>query len=278
MAGATSLIQLILKKWGDDIAGAAKELEEKVGFPESVANRIATGELPMDAESVAKRVQDQGYGDVVYRGINGEYDPDKAGYYQMFTTSEQDAAEYGENVIEARLRRGNNAAIDGKGRNFHSVYVGDAPKNLFDNLRLPNRESQSARTDDIAHAAKGVGYDSVTIKNIHDKADNEIPKRPAENATGPSDEEIMRELGLEYSPSPNASPTPDARNYDPVDVDVVFDPSRIRSPNAAFDPEYTGSNIMGNATVPLLGLLATGSVGAGVLLNSLFAEAEKAKK
>ena len=32
MAGATSLIELILKKWGDDIAGAAKELEEKVGF------------------------------------------------------------------------------------------------------------------------------------------------------------------------------------------------------------------------------------------------------
>ena len=55
MPAATSLIELILKKWGDDIAGAAKELEEKVGFPESVANRIATGELPMDAESVAKR-------------------------------------------------------------------------------------------------------------------------------------------------------------------------------------------------------------------------------
>ena len=27
MAGATSLVQLILKKWGDDAAGAAKELE-----------------------------------------------------------------------------------------------------------------------------------------------------------------------------------------------------------------------------------------------------------
>ena len=145
MAGATSLIQLILKKWGDDIAGAAKELEEKVGFPESVANRIATGELPMDAESVAKRVQDQGYGDVVYRGINGEYDPDKAGYYQMFTTSEQDAAEYGENVIEARLRRGNNAAINGKGRNFNSVYVGDAPKNLFDNLRLSQQRKSKRK-------------------------------------------------------------------------------------------------------------------------------------
>ena len=68
MSGATPLVQLILKKWGDDIAGAAKELEEKVGFPESVANRIATGELPMDAESVAKRAQDQGYGKTLYHG------------------------------------------------------------------------------------------------------------------------------------------------------------------------------------------------------------------
>ena len=41
MAGATSIVELILKKWGDDIAGAAKELEEKVGFPEvEVANRM----------------------------------------------------------------------------------------------------------------------------------------------------------------------------------------------------------------------------------------------
>ena len=45
MPGATSLVELILKKWGDDIAGAAKELEDTAGFPESVANRIATGEF-----------------------------------------------------------------------------------------------------------------------------------------------------------------------------------------------------------------------------------------
>ena len=68
MAGATSLVELILKKWGDDIAGAAKELEEKVGFPESVANRIATGELPMDPKSVEARRIEQGYGDELYHG------------------------------------------------------------------------------------------------------------------------------------------------------------------------------------------------------------------
>ena len=68
MAGATSLVELILKKWGDDIAGAAKELEDTAGFPESVANRIASGELPMDEASRLKRAQEQGYGDELYHG------------------------------------------------------------------------------------------------------------------------------------------------------------------------------------------------------------------
>jgi hypothetical protein len=69
----------------------------------------------------------------------------------------------------------------------------------------------------------------------------------------------MRELGLDYSPSTNTQPAPDARNYDPVDVDVVYDPSRIRSVNAAFDPQYTGSNIMGNADPRLLAGVAAGT-------------------
>jgi hypothetical protein len=57
---------------------------------------------------------------------------------------------------------------------------------------------------------------------------------------------------------------------------AVFDPDDIRSPNAAFDPQYTGSNIMGGAagTAGLAGLLAAGQSEeseAGVLgkvLNS----------
>lgn len=38
--GATSLVELILKKFGDDTAGAAKELERLGGFPESVSQRM----------------------------------------------------------------------------------------------------------------------------------------------------------------------------------------------------------------------------------------------
>ena len=83
MPAATSLIELILKKWGDDIASAAKELEEKVGFPESVANRIATGELPMDEASRVARREAQTRPETYYNGGNTggllEVDPEMSG-------------------------------------------------------------------------------------------------------------------------------------------------------------------------------------------------------
>ena len=63
--GATSLVDLIRKQFGDDIDGATQELVRMGGYPESVARRIATGELPMDAESVARRADEQGYGPVL---------------------------------------------------------------------------------------------------------------------------------------------------------------------------------------------------------------------
>ena len=40
----------------------------KLGFPESVAKRIVSGELPMDEASRMKRAEEQGYGDVLYHG------------------------------------------------------------------------------------------------------------------------------------------------------------------------------------------------------------------
>ena len=43
---------------------------------------------------------------------------------------------------------------------------------------------------------------------------------------------------------------------------TFFRPNNNRSPKTAFDPEYTGSNIMGSAAVPMLGATALGSAGA----------------
>ena len=238
----------------------------RLGFPESTATKIASGELPMDKASRMQRAEEQGYSpDVVYRGISKDYDPDKAGHYQMFTSSGQDAAEYGDNVIEARLNLGDSIEVDGRGRNFNNIYVGDLPSDLFDRLHGSQKDSLIARTDDLAHAANEAGNDSLIIKNIYDKADNEIPKRPSPNITSRMpDIELLRELGIEVDATPAKSGDSfvDTKNYDPVDVSVVFDPSRVRSSDAAFDPDYKGSNILGNATPEFMALLAAGGAGA----------------
>ena len=275
-AGSTALIASLLAE--DSKAGVgghiAKEVADlvRLGFPESTATKIASGELPMDTASRMQRAEEQGYSpDVVYRGIGRDYDPDKAGHYQMFTSSSQDAAEYGDNVIEARLNLGDSIEVDGRGRNFNNIYVGDLPSNLFDRLHGSERESLIARTDDLAHAANKAGNDSLIIKNIYDKADNEIPKRPSPNTDSRMpDIELLRGLGIEVdaTPAKSGGSFVDTENYDPVDVSVVFDPSRVRSADAAFDPDYKGSNILGEYALP---------AGSTALMASLLAAPEEAE-
>lgn len=193
MAGATSLVQLILKKWGDDIAGAAKELEEKVGFPESVANRIATGELPMDEASRMARAAEQGYDTSrpVYHGTDTdflEFDPDRAIGSQFWSTTDKAAVERGD-----------------VGAAGHGVI-----KELYHNIQNP------AGWDE---------YDKLLLDEISGRGHD----------------------GLKLS-DPDGHATM-----------VAFDPKQYKSTDAAFDPEYTGSNIMGGLALPVAaGLLAAG--------------------
>jgi hypothetical protein len=55
----------------------------------------------MNPEARMQRAQDIGFDTsrVAYRGLSGEYDPNKAGNYQMFTSSPEDAGEYGSSVV-----------------------------------------------------------------------------------------------------------------------------------------------------------------------------------
>jgi hypothetical protein len=73
--------------------------------------------------------------------------------------------------------------------------------------------------------------------------------------------ETMRRGGARGVVDPT---TPDRlRNMEAGEHTIMFPGSenQIRSVNAAYDPMYTGSNIMGNATVPLLGATAAGTAG-----------------
>ena len=247
MAAATSLIQLILKKWGDDAAGAARELEEKVGFPESVANRIATGELPMDAKSVAKRSQDQGYGDTLYHGsvndinnldpsFQGMTNPDASGT-GLWMSDEPDVANsfagdedyLGGVLYPLRVRSSNPASIDANGGHWEAIPTEVGMKVGDSLLELDGGTLDSNR---LAKIAKEEGADSLTFNDMTDG-------------------------GIFYYGHEKA--------FDPSKVVASLRTDNVRSANAAFDPEYSGPNIMG-------GLLA-GGVGLGALGQSEDADA-----
>ena len=197
-----------------------------------------------------QRAQDLGFdtGRTAYRGIGGQYDPEKSGYYQMFTSSPQDAKEYGENVISAYTRRGNNLSLDAGKRNFNDIPVNILPENVRKNLHYTLNEPNSVvRTDDIAHAAREAGYDSVTINNVFDKASNEIPVKPSPVSNASMSQEMM-DLLDEVDASGILNNTPDValppeipRDYEPATIDIIFDPKNIRSIEAEFDPAKADS-------------------------------------
>ena len=213
-------------------------------------------DLPMDEGSRMERAKAQGFdtGRVAYRGLNRSYDEGGGGRrYQMFTSSESDAAEYGSNVVAAYLRKGNNLQVDGGRRNFNSVSVSQLPDDV--RAKLHPSIQGVARIDDIADAAQKAGYDSVSVSNVYDNSWGEIPTQPTK-PTKPRvrtqkdidlDNELVRELGFDPADFPSTPRTPDApdvptKNTDPVTIDVVFDTKNIRSKDAAFDPSQEQSS------------------------------------
>lgn len=206
------------------------------------------GQLPMDEASRMARAAEMGFDteNISYRGINGDYDPSKAGNYQMFTRSPEDAGEYGNNVIPAYLKKGRNLQVNGGGNNFNSVPVSQLPDKVRANLH-PSTGSV-ARTDEIAYAAQKAGYDSVSINNVYDNASGEIPRKPAPRSSYDDQEidQLLADLGVssadEFGPVNTAPEIP--RNYDPTTVDIVFDPKNIRSKYATFDPAQSDSPVL----------------------------------
>jgi len=171
----------------------AKILEELAKRAEGGADSLA-----MDFASRMQRAKEQGFSDdVAYRGIYGEYNPEKSGNYQMFTSSPEDAGEYGNNVIQARLKKGNNLAVNGGGNNFNSIPVGQLPDEVRSNLH-PS-VGNIARTDDISYAAQKAGYDSVTFNNVYDNASGEIPQKPAPKKEEPLSDDLLAFILIDSS-------------------------------------------------------------------------------
>jgi hypothetical protein len=345
MGAATSLIELILKKWGDDIAGAAKELEEKVGFPESVANRIATGELPMDEASRLKRAQEQGYGEELYHGsthditeFNGQGNPQNdwgEGTYLSDSThdvSENYAGTHGSDFksrwfeekerLEADYDAGKRPDLDDGDGSFDDWRAREEAIGRFQGenqgVIYPVRVKQEGllsavsdidRPDYIEQAREELGFQDIAWSDLTDDAEESLWNMADELRAGDyshpqqSVNKVTSEYGVNDVPHLDDHETwssvrddllneyaeDEAGNYvgagrmvgemlqdlgakgvyDPTTVKrhdameagrhtIIFpgNENQIRSVNAAFDPEYTGKNIMGNATVPMLATTA----------------------
>ena len=212
----------------------------KAGYPEEVAKRIVSGELPMDEASRLARAE-QGYGPVLYRG-HAEGSAPRSNQ-DIWMSDSQDVAEtyaiggeYYDEVTDSYKRRG--GEVTPLRTNANNLLVKDAGGMSYEDVVLQRSDvpdmgwtdyqRTTDNTDGIAAAVKDEGTrQGVLFKNIVDDFDG----------AGADTSNVYNVLGTR----------PDVK---------------IRHADAAYDPQYTGSNIMGNATVPMLGATAVGTAGA----------------
>jgi len=172
--------------------------------PEVKGSRGAQGVQKQNADAMGFDTEK-----VWYRGMRRPYEdnwPEQGYNYQMFTDNFKDAGGYaGEwhqpNIMPVHVKPGNALELNAGGSNFNFVSTEGLPQEIRSKL------GGTASIDQIAHAAKDAGYDSLTVNNVFDK--------PGEARTG----------------KPNA-------------VHVALKPQNIRSVNAAFDPAKADSSFL----------------------------------
>jgi hypothetical protein len=276
--GATSLVDLILRKFGDDTDGAAKELERLGGFPPEVSQRIASGELPMDeASRVARRegrYADEGLVHVNRGGIKGEGfdnsrlptdDPDTPFNAHWFTTDPHPSTAFRGQGSDEPLTY--TPAVLEKGRRGDwrdVVEFGESPDGIDAGYGTEFREGLLGKgvSDLVVRGGDKIDQSTIDALPVDGRLkvdpDNKYGDRRnslAKNDDGSLGYHEGSEHILDYDD------LADYQRFNPEIRDVaVLDNTIIRSPNAAFDPQYKGSNIMGGAagTAGLAGLLAAG--------------------
>jgi len=217
-----------------------------LGYPESVARRIASGELPMDYASRMQRAKDLGYdvNNVEYRGggltqiespnrlfDNGFYssqNPYLANTYSM---------KQGGNVMPVLINKDNYMQVEGGGRFWDQIQAGDSPdlQDAFDALGYNASHGLRGEitTDQVLDIADDAGRRGVSFNQVKDM--------------GPYSRKLGKEMIYKGGEPSNNTASLNQRN--------------VRSAlSAAFDPEYVGPNILGNADPKLLAGLAGGSL------------------
>jgi hypothetical protein len=220
-----------------ELAGLSVKQLMKKGYPEEVAIRIHSGELPMDEASIAKRIEAGNFGEVNYRGHSRDMPPESN--QDMWLSSSEDVAEgYAKSrtngeVTPVRTNADNLADVNARGAGWRGVST--------NNRKVEGIETGVHKgTDRISEAVKDSGeYQGTRFRNIKDEA------------TGRGGEQA-----------------------DTINVLGSRDDVQIRHRDAAYDPQYKGDNIRGFADPRLLAITAAGSAGALGALSSQDAEAK----
>lgn len=239
------------------VKGASRSFDDLInaGYPESTAKKILSGELPMDTASRMQRAMEQGYRQEVFHAGSPELaradaiDPDagrfeRAGSGAFMTNSPVLGNTYmppnmedGGAMYKFLMRDSDYPVVIGNGRNWNEIdgYL-DAPGQ-------PDLERISGSTNEIARELRGRGFPGVTFQDITDMGPNYKAASGAADMMSGKDRDMRRALLSEMN---------DAEIYS------VFDPSTVRSPLAAFDPDQrNSSNIMAG--------VGAAAVGAGLL-------------
>ena len=216
------------------------------GYPREVAERIASGELPMDEASRA--VRSETFSPVLYRGHDWDNPPDSNS--NMWMTDDRDMAEtyaWDGEVTPLRHNAKNLFEFDADGEWHEDIY---ADPWMLPGVDIDDINFNLNGTEGISHTVERHGvHQGSLFRNIKDD------KYPPTEYT----EEEMLELGLDED---------DLFSGNVGDVYNILGERpevKIRHRDAAYDPKYNGPNIMG-AT-------AAGAIGLGALTQSEDAEA-----
>ena len=264
------------------LSALAKARDElvKLGYPEEVAENIVSGRLDMRTDAIVERQQDL-FPTTAFHGGGDDIrvvDPNRitrgktanTGFFM--SDSPVVAASYADRsgnimplAVDARGFDVVNAGSNEWNRIVNPDYLlggdrlakfGDLPgyrgtldsdRGIFDLNVVRNFD-----TDELARTARRFGSPGLIVKNVQDIGPNYKAFDPAfEAMTGLKigDEGYQQALD-QFS----------------ADTIVASDPTRIRSLFAAFDPEYKGSNILGDRAIPV--------AGAGLLAAAALAPEE----
>jgi len=232
---------------GSRLRGILDELIS-TGYPEQVAARIASGDLPMDTASRMQRAEAMGFdpSNVAYHGTRAdiaEFEPSARGKMGPgIYTSPSPVIAGSYSTPGHRIPR--SGVYDDRGLLDEELLVSEGANVMPLLLRGDRMERFEAlkQNPDIPIA----------------KLSEPTTEGASELATRLEREGIT---GLEIQ----GSGSDGMRSYN-VREQNTFDPRNVRSLFAAFDPEYKGSNILGDRAVPV--------AGAGLLAAAALAPEE----